>query len=282
MKKIEVNGAVLAYEEYGAGPDCVIASQNHFSVNHYAKALARPPYHYHVFLLVMRGYGESEHIHDPRPRDYTKIWSEDVAAFAQALGIRRFFYTGHSHGNYPGWYLCFHRPELLRGFASCDGILQFHVPHTGGAPEKAPGFEIRDLLGDEAAIRRLAAREDSPTQDPRRLARRRENQADALARWQGMAPEEFLINNENFAVTDDASQAELDERTRRIAVPVLLVNGGMDAVCPIEEAVRVAKLIPGAKLILYQNMGHSGLYECPEWIAADLDLFFRTHDGTVP
>ena len=237
MKKIQVNGVTLAYEEIGEGNDFIIASQNHFSPNHYARLLAQPPYNYHVFFVVMRGYGESTHIYSQEPQDFTKLWSEDVIAFAKAMGIEKFFYTGHSHGNYPGWYMCFHKPEILRGFISCDGILQFHMPHTGGAPEKAPAFDISKLLGNEEEIRKLVSREDSFTQNPQRLKRRRENQADSLNRWMTMQPEEFLINNENFAVTDAASEEELYELVSHIAVPVLLINGGIDAVSTIEEAV---------------------------------------------
>ena len=96
-----------------------------------------------------------------------------------------------------------------------------------------------------------------------------------------MQPEEFLINNENFAVTDAVSEAELWELTRRISAPVLLINGGMDEVSTMEEALHVARLIPGAKLVMYQNMGHSGLHECPEAIAADMDLFMRMHEKYV-
>lgn len=281
MKRIQVNGATLAYEEYGTGDKYLIASQNHFSANHYAKALAFPPYDYHVLFLVMRGYGESDHIYDQEPRDYTKIWSEDVIAFAQAMGIDKFYYTGHSHGNYPGWYMCFHCPDVLLGFASCDGILQFHMPHTGGTPAKAPSFDIKSMLGDEEQIRKKVFASDSPTQNPRRLDLRKQNQEDSLNRWLSMQPEEFLINNENFAVTDAATEEELDELTSHISVPVLLINGGMDAVSTMEEVLKVSRLIPGAKMVMYQNLGHSGLYEIPEMIAADIDLFFKTHEDFI-
>lgn len=282
MKKIQVNGVTLAYEELGIGDNVVIASQNRFSPNYWARLLAQPPYHYHVYLLVMRGYGESTHIYSQEPRDFTKLWSEDVIAFAQALGIEKFFYTGHSHGNYPGWYMCFHKPEVLRGFVSCDGILQFHIPHTGGTSSKAPGFDIASMVGDMEKIRRHVYKVDSPTQNPDRLRRRKENQEDSIDRWMTMKPEEFLINNENFAVTDATSPEELDKLVRNIHVPVLLINGMMDPISTMEEVMHVAGLIPGAKLVAYQNMGHSGLNECPDIIAADADLFFRTREHYIP
>ena len=84
MKKIQVNGVTLAYEELGIGDNVVIASQNRFSPNYWARLLAQPPYHYHVYLLVMRGYGESTHIYSQEPQDFTKpdgIIVEDGLAF---------------------------------------------------------------------------------------------------------------------------------------------------------------------------------------------------------
>lgn len=47
--------------------------------------LGKAPYDYHVFLIYMRGYGESDHIFDDKPHDYTKIWGEDVIAFAEKM-----------------------------------------------------------------------------------------------------------------------------------------------------------------------------------------------------
>ena len=35
---------------------------------------------------------------------------------ADAMGIDKFFYTGHSHGAGIGWHLCMNHPERLRGF----------------------------------------------------------------------------------------------------------------------------------------------------------------------
>ena len=43
MKKIQVNGVTLAYEELGIGDNVVIASQNRFSPNYRARLLAQPP-----------------------------------------------------------------------------------------------------------------------------------------------------------------------------------------------------------------------------------------------
>ena len=78
--------------------------------------LGKPPYDYHCFLVYMRGYGKSTHITDNVERDYNEIWGEDLLAFAKAMGIKSFYYTGVSHGNFAGWYAAFNHPEVLKGY----------------------------------------------------------------------------------------------------------------------------------------------------------------------
>ncbi len=39
-----------------------------------------------------------------------------VCDFADAMGIDKFFYTGHSHGSGIGWHMCLLHPERMRGF----------------------------------------------------------------------------------------------------------------------------------------------------------------------
>ena len=48
--------------------------------------------------------------------DWYDVWAQDVVDFADAMGIEKFFYTGHSHGAGIGWHLCMNHPDRLRGF----------------------------------------------------------------------------------------------------------------------------------------------------------------------
>ena len=62
IKTIQVNGTTLAYQEFGQGDKYLLSMQNFFLTDCHASLLGQPPYDYHVFLVYMRGYGQSEHI----------------------------------------------------------------------------------------------------------------------------------------------------------------------------------------------------------------------------
>lgn len=90
IKTIQVNGTTLAYQEFGQGDKYLLSMQNFFLTDCHASLLGQPPYDYHVFLVYMRGYGQSEHIFDPEPKDYVSIWGQDLIAFAEKMGIEKF------------------------------------------------------------------------------------------------------------------------------------------------------------------------------------------------
>jgi len=280
MKTITLkNGIRLAYEEYGSGDKYLLSTETGFSEFFYPIALSKEPYNYHVYLVVMRGFGESTRVPEGEPNDYTTIWSQDLIAFAQEMGIDRFFYTGHSHGNYPGWYIALNRPELLRGFASCDGIIHFFQPHTGGIqPDNAPPVDQK-AFKSEAFLRESAKGEDVHTNDPERILRRKQILEARIKKYKDCPDEPVFLNNTNFAVTNAQTEEELNEQLRNCHVPILLFNGGMDRLSTPEDVIKVGKLIPGCKTVIYQNMGHGGLNEKPSMVAEDIDYFFRTHDG---
>ena len=59
----------------------------------------------------------------------------------------------------------------------------------------------------------------------------------------------------------------------KIAVPTLVMHGEGDNLIPVESGKRFAETIPGAKLILYPNVGHVPQEEIPDQSAADLDAW---------
>lgn len=276
IKKIEINGALLAYREIGSGSKYLISTQNFFLTDCHMELLGNEPYDYHVFLIYMRGFGESDHIFDSEPKDYTKIWGEDVISFAEAMGIDRFYYSGISHGNWAGWYIAFHRPELLLGFACCDGIAQFRKNVPGGVkPMLQDETEIEEMVGNREKLEKMAWMENWPTENPDRLARRARNHAEHLEILMNRKKEEFLVRNNDMTACEAKTEEEFYEYLSRIPCPVILINGVLDPLAKVEDCLKIAKVIPGAVLLTYQHLGHGGPDECPEIIARDCDRFFR-------
>ena len=281
MKTLEINGVTLAYEEYGSGNRYLISSQNFFFRDCHMALLGREPYHYHVFLIYTRGYGASTHIFDPTPRDYTTIWGKDVAAFAEAMGINSFYYTGISHGNWAGWYLALNRPELLRGFACGNGIAQFRDPDARTPVPPRPELDLDRVVGNREALEKMAWMENWPTNNPDRLRRRAGYHKEHLQILLNRKREEFTVRNTNMSCCDAKTREEFYETMAKISVPVLFLHGMLDPLAKIEDVVRLSQAIPGSQIKAYQNLGHGGGDECPEIFARDCDRFFRDTEGRV-
>lgn len=281
IKTICVNGVTLAYKEFGTGDNYLLSTQNFFLSDCHMELLGKPPYDYHTFLIYTRGFAGSEHIFDPQPRDYSAVWGRDVIAFAEALGIDRFYYTGVSHGNAAGWYIAFHRPELLRGFVCCDGIPRYQAPNAAPRGSKRPEGDLDAMLGNREALDKIAWMEPWPTQNPARLARRARNHEEHLQILLERRREEFLLPNSNIACCYEQTEAGFYAALGKLAFPVMILNGMLDPLATMAESLKIAKAIPGCVLLAYQQLGHGGMDECPEQAARDCDRFFRDTQGRV-
>jgi pimeloyl-ACP methyl ester carboxylesterase len=65
-----------------------------------------------------------------------------------------------------------------------------------------------------------------------------------------------------------AAEPPLD--TGRISAPTLIVWGARDSLLPRADQEATAAEIPGARLVIYQDVGHLPAIEAPERVAADL------------
>ena len=282
IKTVKVNGITLAYREYGSGDKYLLSTQNFFFKDSHMALLGQPPYDYHCFLVYMRGYGESEHIYDETLRDYAEVWGEDLMAFAEVMGIKSFYYTGISHGNWAAWYIAFHKPELIRAYVCCDGITQYHEERDLPGPLKKMRDHAEEYVGNKEVLSRVAWIENWPTENPQRLKRRKENFEEHLDILMHRKKEEFALPMLGDMTGCKAkSQEELIERLHEISFPVLIWEGGLDPLATPEAALEVAKAIPGAQYLMYQHLGHGGADEMPELTARDCDRFFKDVEGRI-
>lgn len=65
-----------------------------------------------------------------------------------------------------------------------------------------------------------------------------------------------------------AAQAPLD--SGRVSAPTLIVWGAHDSLLPRADQEAMATEIPGARLVIYPDVGHLPVIEAPERVAADL------------
>ena len=66
-------------------------------------------------------------------------------------------------------------------------------------------------------------------------------------------------------------QADLTERLREIAVPVLLLWGDADPISPVAVGRRLAELFPNAELVVFEGGTHDLILERAEDVAPHID-----------
>ena len=281
MPKIQVNGASLHYKEIGIGDKILISTQNFFFTDCHMELLAKPPYDYHVYLITMRGYGESEHIYDNFERNWVPIWGEDVLAFAEIIGAKQFYYSGVSHGCWAGWYIAMHKPEVLIGFVATSGIVQFTPPDMGEKFPPKMDIDLDSIISNREALSKMSWDTFYPTKDPKRLSRRAACKKEHLDIMVGRKKEEFKVANTNMSCCDAHTEQEFYHELSKIPVPILIVNGIRDTASTCDKAMKVASIIPGSKMITYEHFEHAGPDECPEIVARDCDRFFKDTEERI-
>jgi non-heme chloroperoxidase len=214
------------------------------------------PTRYRAFALDQRGFGDSE-----RPAGGYGIdqFAADAVAFLDAVGVARATVVGHSFGSF-----------VARRVAETWPARVARLALIGSAV--APANEVTQEV--QRAVR--------PLTDPLPEAFVREFQASTIhvpvpdAVFAGIVAESLKAPARVWRGALDGLLA-LDDAAHlgRIAAPTLILWGERDALFSREEQTPLAAAIPGARLTVYPETGHSLQWERPERVAADLGAFLR-------
>jgi pimeloyl-ACP methyl ester carboxylesterase len=262
-------GVELAVLEAGAGADAgrrlllvhgFTAAKEDFADHLDELAAAAPGWH--VVAPDLRGHGASGQ--PVGPESYSlKAFAGDVLALADALGWDRFTLLGHSMGGMVAQVAALE----AGGAARLDGLVLMdtsHGPLGGIDPDLlALGKAVVTEGGIEALI--VAQREvegalDTPANQ--RVVAERPGYAEyGEAKLRACAADMWLAMTDEIVV----SQADrLDDLAAGLAgVPTLVVVGEQDQPF-LPHAERMAAAIPGARLVVVPDAGHSPQFENPD------------------
>jgi pimeloyl-ACP methyl ester carboxylesterase len=204
----------------------------------------------------LRGHGASEQPEDEASYSLGRF-AADLTALTEALGWQQFVLLGHSMGGMIAQQLVLSSPARVRGLVLMDtthGPVDWIEPETfalGASMVRARG--MRALMELQQSMR-----ENDPLVTPAfmRLLRERpgyeefcDNKllASSPAMWQAMAP--ALL-----------AQTDRLERLARVRVPTLVIVGEQDTPF-VAHSERMAKTIPGARLVIVPEAGHSPQFE---------------------
>ena len=206
-----------------------------------------------------------------RQNDYSiATYVTFVRAAMDKLGVQRFVVAGNSLGGEIAWSVAAQMPDRVAGLILVDA--SGYAPETFGDKRSVPlGFRIATTPGLRSIMQYTLPRgvvERSVRNvygDPSKVTpelvdlymdmTQREGNRQALAR--------------RFEQGDTADVSQLKKITAR----TLVLWGGKDRLVPLEAGRRFAKDIAGAKLVVYDDLGHVPQEEDPARTVAEVKRF---------
>ena len=181
--------------------------------------------------------------------------ARDAIALIRALGFEKVDLLGFSLGGFVAQDITLKAPDLVRKL-----IL------TGTGPAGGKGIDKVGPVSWPLMIKGLLTLRDpkfylffTSTANGHRAAkaflkRLKERKAD---RDKGPTPGAFL--RQLKAIKAWGKQAPQDLGSIRI--PVLIANGDNDIMVPTANSIDMARRIPGAQLVIYEDAGHGGIFQ---------------------
>ena len=277
MPILNLNHVSLYYEEFGRGDRYLIQAQQFVNSHiYYTKDLA-DRCGFHAFIIRIRGYAPSSMVTEDLGDDWYDVWAQDVVDFADAMGIEKFFYTGHSHGAGIGWHMCMNHPDRLRGFfASGSG------PHLkDGKPIGSARMDTINAAKSRETWVPYAEKQASycakafvPLEsDPVIGGEAKKAVEQTVEFWTNMPAQSAVLNpRKPFAKVQ--TEEELAQVLGRITVPTIMMGGTEDNISSPELMLRTLRALKGSKLVLHQGVDHVDLpIKCREDYVGDIMAF---------
>jgi len=253
-QSIRVNGIPFAYRDIGPTTGVPLVMFNHWGavLDNFDPAiidgLAQTR---RVITTDYRGIGNSG---GTAPLTVGEM-ADDAIQLIRALGLKTVDVLGFSLGGFDAQDIALKAPDLVRRL-----IL------TGTGPAGGTGIDKVGTVSWPLILKGLLTLRDpkfylfftssangrrSASQYLRRLKARKNN------RDKGPTPRAFL--RQLKAITAWGRQPQ--QALGRLRTPTLVVNGDNDIMVPSVNSFELARLIPDAQLVIYEDAGHGGIFQ---------------------
>jgi pimeloyl-ACP methyl ester carboxylesterase len=204
------------------------------------------------------------------PRDeYTvEAYADFIEVLVDTLNLDRFVLVGHSLGGAVAWSFAATRPNRVSQLVLVDAA---GYPRDGGEAPLPTRLARLPVVGDigiyfkpERLVRRSL---EEMYADPAMVTPERIKRSAELQRFPG---------NREATLQRARSQDPLDPTPlKRLRVPTLILWGAQDRWVPIADAFRFQHDIKGAKLEIFEKLGHNPMEEDPKATAAAVAAFLK-------
>lgn len=220
---------------------------------------------YRLIAIDLRGHGASEKPLTPEAYASPTVWADDLAAVIRAKDLRRPVLVGWSYGGFMiADYIRIHGDTELGGVVfvgatsalGTDGAREFFGQDADVGAVLAP-----DVATSIAGTRAFLALVTERPMD-------RDGFETALASAMMVPPQ---VRGGMFGRSVDN-----EEVLRTVSVPALVVQGNADRLVLPHAAKVLAEMIPGARLLTFDGVGHAPHWEDPTRFHRELDQFVRS------
>lgn len=282
----QVHGYRRAFVRAGSGPPLLLLHGIGNSAQTWASVIDRLAEHHTVIAPDLLGHGASD-----KPRaDYSiAAYANGMRDLLTVLDVERATVVGHSLGGGIALQFAYQFPEFVERLVL--------VGSGGLGPEMSASLRLASLPGAEAVIRLLSA-----ASGPVRFGLRA---VDTVAALLGVTPVRdlaemgeavlalrdveartaFLRTLRGVADTHGQLITAVDRLYLANAVPMLVVWGSRDPIVPSAHAEAVRRLVPTARVEVFEGAGHWPHLDAPDRFCDVLLDFVATtepaaHDRT--
>jgi non-heme chloroperoxidase len=259
------DGLTISAREYGNpnGPGIVFIhgfSQSHLSwMRQTDGELAKD---FHIVTYDLRGHGNSDKpLEAARYRD-SKAWGDEVQAVIDAAGLKRPVLVGWSYaGRVISDYVATHGAGGISGIDFVDASIKFIPEYVGDNLKNLPLMASEDMLTNINATRVFlhGCFSRQPSADD----------FETMLAFNMMVPPKVRAGL-------GGRPLDATEIMAKLTIPVLVSHGAEDKNAKLDTAKYTASVIPGAKLSVYDGIGHSPFYEDAPRFNSELAAFVRT------
>jgi pimeloyl-ACP methyl ester carboxylesterase len=261
------DGVGLTVEETGIGPPFLMIHGFTGAREDFADHRDRFAEQARVVTFDLRGHGDSEQPTDAGAYSFDRL-AADAVAVADALGLERFRLLGHSMGGMVARRLVLAHPDRVEALVLMDTS---SGPPEGIDPTLVDAAADLALTDGMAALRIVLDEIDvlGSEADQRVRATRPGYDEFNARKWARVAPVAYAT-----LVREIVRQPQQLAAMAAIECPTLVIVGDQDARF-VDDAHAMAATIPGARLVVVPDAGHSPQFENPDvWFDA-VDHFLR-------
>ena len=286
---IKIGKETLAYLDRGRGEAVLLLHGNMSSSLHFTPLFERLAEGFRLIAPDLRGFGDSTY-HEAF--DSLGELAEDVNLFMEALDLPAAYVVGWSTGGGIALELAARHPEKVKKLFAIEGAGHKGYPifqkdaafQSTGRPYESKEAMAQDPL-QVAPMLPIFATQNAAAMDAiwkASIYPVHQPAPEQSALWIPETLKQRCLVDLDWALAsfnmspEEGPYGPGDGSIQKVACPCAFTSGDKDMVVPpymVQE--NAAALGDKARLIAYENCGHSPLVDCPDQLAEDIYSFFK-------